>query len=278
MQTGVTLPQASRQRSTFRTLRPICLAAPLLLCQACSSGNSVTNPSQPAVLFSLRPEFVGLGVTSSFTPPPVQNQDYKEGTVVTYKFTATDGTSDVLVTLDSGTVPATGTVTMNRAHVFRAAINTNPGSHAPDFVGQTADGRTVHLTDYRGKVVVADFSEQTCPGSNTAAPILQSIYNSYRSRGVEVITILVNCPGLHNCPLNAPSPAADLRTWQQRYGLSFQLVSDVSNATAIYNFSSVTLVTDFPAGYIIDGSGVIRSRVGSFEDTPVRASLDALLK
>ena len=197
---------------------------------------------------------------------------------MSYRFAATDGTADVVVSLDAAPAAANGTVTMNRTHVFRAGLNTEPGSPAPDFTGQTVDGRVLRLHDYAGKVVVADFSSQDCPGSHTAAPILQSLYDAYHARGLEVITVLVDCPQLHNCPLNRPAAVADLQSWQQAFHLSFPVVSDQSNATQIFNYSEKDRTTGFPTGYVVDRSGVIRARVGSWYGSAIKAIVETLLK
>lgn len=254
------------------------LVSLLLADYACGGANAGPNTGPSQVQFALVQEFVGLGVTPTLTPAPGSGNSYAADTVVSYRFAPTDGTSDVVVTLDSAPAAATGTVTMNRTHVFRAALNTEPGSPVPDFTGQTVDGRVLRLHDYTGKVVVADFSSQDCPGSHTAAPILQSLYDAYHARGLEVITVLVDCPQLHNCPVNRPAAVADLQSWQQTFHLSFFVVSDQSNATQVFNYSEKDRTTGFPTGYVIDRGGVIRARLGSWEGNALKVIVEQLLR
>ena len=81
--------------------------------------------------------------------------------------------------------------------------------------------------------------------------------------------MLVNCSGLHSCPVDKPSPSTDLQGWRQAYALSFPVVSDQSNATQIFNYSEKDKTTDFPAGYIVDQAGIIRNRFKGFDRTSI---------
>ena len=133
------------------------------------------------------------------------------------------------------------------------------------------------MSEYRGKIVFADFSAITCEGSINEAPALQSHYNRYHSRGLEIMTILEDCPALHDCPADKVATAAQLRTWQQTYGLSFPVVSDPGNVTRIFNYSERSGSTGFPTGYIIDANGVIRYRFSGFDAAGISAALATLL-
>src|ERR1700751_3499767 len=52
-----------------------------------------------------------------------------------------------------------------------------PGDRAPDFVGRTLQGDTVHLKDFRGrKNVVLTFGSATCPQTAGSLPGLNDLY------------------------------------------------------------------------------------------------------
>lgn len=61
------------------------------------------------------------------------------------------------------------------------------GVIAPDFVTQDPAGKTVRLSDYRGKVVVLDFWAPWCGPCIAAMPHTQEVAAQYRDQGVVVL-------------------------------------------------------------------------------------------
>lgn len=57
-------------------------------------------------------------------------------------------------------------------------------SLAPTFTVQTLEGKTVRLSDLKGKVVLLDFGAVNCPPCRLEMPILEGWHKKYRSRGV----------------------------------------------------------------------------------------------
>jgi cytochrome c biogenesis protein CcmG/thiol:disulfide interchange protein DsbE len=60
---------------------------------------------------------------------------------------------------------------------------------APDFTLTTLDGGEIRLSDQRGKVVVVNFWASWCIPCRDEAPVLQSIWEQYRDRGVIVMGV-----------------------------------------------------------------------------------------
>src|SRR5260221_494161 len=55
---------------------------------------------------------------------------------------------------------------------------------APDFTLTTFDGKTVRLSDLKGKVVVLNFWATWCGPCRAEAPQLQALWQKYKDRGV----------------------------------------------------------------------------------------------
>jgi thiol-disulfide isomerase/thioredoxin len=64
-----------------------------------------------------------------------------------------------------------------------------PPRAAPNIALQSADGQTVQLTTYKGKVLLVDFWASWCVPCKTSFPALDSLYREYQPRGLEVLAI-----------------------------------------------------------------------------------------
>ena len=66
---------------------------------------------------------------------------------------------------------------------------------APEFALKDASGRTVHLSDYKGKVVLLDFWATWCGPCNIEIPWFSEFEKKYQSRGFEVLGVSMDDDG-----------------------------------------------------------------------------------
>ncbi|MCC7342714.1 MAG: TlpA family protein disulfide reductase [Bryobacterales bacterium] len=109
--------------------------------------------------------------------------------------------------------PGTYTKMKNPAEPFR-------------FEGIDLDGKPVKSSDprFQGKVLVVTITGTWCPNCHDEAPVLVSLYNKYKSQGLEVVALAYEASG---------SQAQDLeklRLYREQYGIDFLLL--LAGATA----------------------------------------------
>jgi thiol-disulfide isomerase/thioredoxin len=132
---------------------------------------------------------------------------------------------------------------------------------APDFELPALDGRTVRLSDYRGKVVVLNFWTKTCapclremPSLNQLARVLEGHPN------VELVTVTTD--------ESAADAAATLQSVLNEAPVFVTLVDSESRIVGETYGTSL-----YPETWFIDPEGVIRARVDGPRDWHSLASL-----
>lgn len=70
----------------------------------------------------------------------------------------------------------------------------NQAVEVANFSLESTEGKTVELSDYKGKFVVIHIATTWCPYCNAEAPYLEEIYAAYNDKNVEVLIIAVKEP------------------------------------------------------------------------------------
>ncbi len=103
---------------------------------------------------------------------------------------------------------------------MQTATSLQAGMPAPEFTAPITSGKTVHLSDYRGKKVVLYFyPKDDTPGCTVEACGLRDQYQKIRELGAEVLGVSIDDTSSH-------------QMFAQKYNLPFQLVADTDKNIA----------------------------------------------
>ena len=161
--------------------------------------------------------------------------------------------------LASGCGPAQPTPSVNTAPTQTVSEGVNIGDRAIDFELKTLDGKTVKLSDLRGKPVLINFWATWCGPCRFEMPFLQQINDSYAARGLVLLAVDI-----------AESPAT-VEKFMTELNLSLIVPMDTDKKVAkAYGIAAI------PTTYFIDKNGIIQQRmVGAF---PNKATIETMLK
>ncbi|MEH3112194.1 redoxin domain-containing protein [Pedobacter terrae] len=122
------------------------------------------------------------------------------------------------------------------------------GQMAPDFKSNDESGKTVSLSDFRGKYVLLDFWASWCAPCRAENPNILSQYERYKNDGLEVLGVSLDA---------ASSKGAWLKAIKDD-GLTWTNVSDLkgfeSSVANLYHINAI------PQNFLIDPSGKIIAR------------------
>jgi peroxiredoxin Q/BCP len=141
------------------------------------------------------------------------------------------------------------------------------GEQAPDFALPDRDGRTVRLSDLRGrKVVLYFYPKDDTPGCTKEACTFRDQYEAFQEAGAEVIGVSSDPPERH-------------QEFAGRYQLPFTLLTDAGGAVRkAYGVPATLGLLPGRTTFVIDGAGVVRHVFNSqFKATQhVAEALEAL--
>ncbi|MCL5286002.1 MAG: TlpA family protein disulfide reductase [Nitrospirae bacterium] len=135
------------------------------------------------------------------------------------------------------------------------------GMVAPDFTLSTVDGKTVHLSDLRGKVVMLNFWATWCKPCRQEMPSMEEMYHGFKNlAGERFELIAVN--------ENNVFYQGKIRPFLTKYGIDFPVpVDPLGKLDHLYK------ITGVPETFIIDQKGVVAEHVIGPRDWRMKDSL-----
>lgn len=130
------------------------------------------------------------------------------------------------------------------------------GTPAPDFTAVAPDGSQVHLSDYKGKVVVLDFWSTWCGPCQSSMPHLEKVYQEVKDKNVAVLGVCV----WDKKPEYDKWVAAKKDLYHFPTAFDPAPTQDGSIATKLYKVSGI------PTQYVIDKDGKIAASTVGYDE------------
>lgn len=132
------------------------------------------------------------------------------------------------------------------ASIFPTASQLQPvansqGKAAPAFELKDLDGKTVKLSDFKGKVVLLNFWATWCPPCREEIPDLIALQNKYRDKGLVVLGVSLDQKG--------PAP---VKSFVGRMKINYPVV--IGDEKTAMNYGGIQAI---PTTFYIDRNGKI---------------------
>ena len=103
---------------------------------------------------------------------------------------------------------------------FRNMWEENMETRAPNFVLNDMDGNRVRLSDYKGKVVLLNFTTTWCFYCHRIRPYLEKIHDRYKNKDLVILSIYVQ------------ESKKRVRSYTDKYKIPFKVLLDEDGSVA----------------------------------------------
>jgi thiol-disulfide isomerase/thioredoxin len=139
----------------------------------------------------------------------------------------------------------------------------NHSDKAPDFALKNVEGKTVNLSDYKGKVVIIDFWATWCGPCRRGIPDLIDLQKKYKD---EIAVIGIS--------LDRDNTIAAVPDFVNKMGINYPIV--YFNDQVINDYGGINAI---PTTFIIDKEGnIVKKLIGLYPKSTFEQQLDELLK
>ena len=116
---------------------------------------------------------------------------------------------------------------------------------APALTLKDVSGRTLRLSDYKGKVVLLNFWATWCPPCRAEMPDLIKMQREYGSKGLQVIGITYS-----------PEEISEVRQFVQKLGVNYPIALGTKEIMSLFDETET-----LPLTIVIDRQGNLHARI-----------------
>jgi peroxiredoxin len=135
------------------------------------------------------------------------------------------------------------------------------GTAAADFTLQDLNGKSVRLSDYRGKVVILDFWATWCPPCRASIPGLEKIYKAYKDKGLVILAVSLD-----------QGEWDSVKSFSDEHGITYTILKGNEDVSDKYQVRTIPMLL------VINKEGLIAKRyLGFGNDEDLENNIKSIL-
>ncbi|HEY9259751.1 TlpA disulfide reductase family protein [Chitinophaga sp.] len=152
---------------------------------------------------------------------------------------------------------------------------TPTGIQAVNFTRKDQHGKTIQLSDYRGKLVLLDFWGSWCGACRQSHPHLKEVYERYKNKGLEIIAVANENVHSKGTPLKERKAAWLAAIKKDEVNWVHVLNDEGSGGVDIVNAYQIS---SYPTKILIDKDGKVLMRVSSLLNVEMDQMIKSILE
>lgn len=142
------------------------------------------------------------------------------------------------------------------------------GAPAPDFTATNMEGQPVHLSDYKGRVVLVSIWATWCGPCRDEMPSMETLYKDLKDTDFEILAVSIDAKQGETDA--GGRPGGDLQAFADELGLTFPILHDPSGG-----IQTTYQTTGVPETFLVGRDGLIYKKVAGGTDwaAPVNQEL-----
>jgi len=138
---------------------------------------------------------------------------------------------------------------------------TAASADAPNFKLQDTNGKTVQLSDFKGKPIVLDFWATWCQPCRDSIPGMVKLHKDYADKGLVILAISVD-----------GGAVGDIRDFQKHAGMNYRVLMGTEEVAVEYGVRTI------PMMILVDKSGKVHKRyLGAGNEDDIEKTVKQLL-
>jgi len=136
------------------------------------------------------------------------------------------------------------------------------GSTAPDFELADVSGKKVHLSDFKGKVVILDFWATWCGPCRMEIPEFVKLQDKYRDKGLAIVGLSLDSDG-----------ESAVRPFATKHDINYTMLLATDDTARLYGG-----VVGIPTTFILDRQGrIVKKFIGVMPSETFEQAIQPLL-